>query len=66
MTKYLAPTLFCAAATLCCGQGVIGTVAGNGGNTATGDGGAAIAASFRWTAPGISTSRIRTTTGSAE
>ena len=45
MTKCLA-TLYSSAAMLCCGQGVIGTVAGNGGSTATGDGGPAISASF--------------------
>lgn len=52
MTKYaaagttLTAILYSAAATLCCGQGVIGTVGGNGGSTATGDGGPALSASF--------------------
>ncbi len=35
-----------AAAMLCCGQGVISTIAGNGGSTSSGDGGAALSASF--------------------
>ena len=34
------------AATLCCGQGVIGTVAGNGASSFSGDGGPALSASF--------------------
>jgi sugar lactone lactonase YvrE len=38
--------LFSFAAMLCCGQGVISTVAGNGGSNSTGDGGAATSASF--------------------
>jgi uncharacterized protein (TIGR03437 family) len=38
--------LFSSGAMLCCGQGVIGTIAGNGGSNFTGDGGPALSASF--------------------
>ena len=38
--------LFSSAAILCCGQGVIGTIAGNGASNFSGDGGPAISASF--------------------
>ena len=48
MKKYLTAVviLFCAPAIPCCGQGVISTVAGNGGSSSTGDGGPALSASF--------------------
>jgi uncharacterized protein (TIGR03437 family) len=44
MTKYLASAILCSM--LGWGQGVIGTVAGNGASTSTGDGGPSLSASF--------------------